>query len=90
MQDERGRREHLIAINGMVADRQLRMSWGYSEAVHRRETIERVAAQFADVLRELIAHCQNEDAEGHTPSDFPLAQLDQQTLDKLVTSFEAF
>ncbi len=90
VQDERGRREHLIAINGMVADRQLRMSWDYSEAVHRRETIERVAAQFADVLRELIAHCQNEDAEGHTPSDFPLAQLDQQTLDTLVTSFEAF
>jgi thioesterase domain-containing protein len=31
------------------------MSWGYSEAVHRRETIERVAEQFAAALRKLIA-----------------------------------
>ena len=90
VQDERGKREHLIAINGMVADGQLRMTWGYSEAVHRGETIERVAAEFADVLRELIEHCQSEDAGGHTPSDFPLAQLDQQSLDNLVGSFEAF
>ena len=90
VQDERGKREHLIAINGMVADGQLRMTWGYSEAVHRGETIERVAAEFADVLRELIEHCQSEDAGGHTPSDFPLAQLDQQSLDMLVGSFEAF
>jgi len=90
VQDERGKREHLIAINGMVADGQLRMTWGYSEAVHRGETIDRVATQFADVLRELIEHCQSEDAGGHTPSDFPLAQLDQDSLDMLVTSFEAF
>ncbi len=90
VQDDRGKREHLIAINGMVADGQLRMTWGYSEAVHRTETIERVAMQFADVLRELIEHCQSEDAGGHTPSDFPLAELDQESLDMLVGSFEAF
>jgi non-ribosomal peptide synthase protein (TIGR01720 family) len=90
VQDERAKREHLLAINGMVANGQLRMSWGYSEAVHRSETIEHVAEYFATALRELIVHCQSEEAGGHTPSDFPLASLDQESLDSLMTSLEAF
>jgi non-ribosomal peptide synthase protein (TIGR01720 family) len=90
VQDERAQREHLLAINGMVANGQLRMSWGYSEAVHRSETIEHVAEYFATALRELIVHCQSEEAGGHTPSDFPLASLDQESLDSLMTSLEAF
>jgi non-ribosomal peptide synthase protein (TIGR01720 family) len=58
--------------------------------VHRRETIERVAEQFAAALRKLIAHCQSEEAGGHTPSDFPLARLDQESLDTLMANYEAF
>jgi non-ribosomal peptide synthase protein (TIGR01720 family) len=75
------RRTHLLAISGMVANGQLQMSWSYSEGVHRRETIERVAEQFAAALKELIAHCLSEEAGGHTPSDFPLAKLEQKQLE---------
>jgi non-ribosomal peptide synthase protein (TIGR01720 family) len=64
------KRPHLIVINGMIGEGQLRMSWGYSEAVHRRETIERVAEQFAEVLRTLITKSQvtqhNETASNKT------------------------
>ena len=63
------------------------MKWNYSEAVHRRQTIERVVAQFAAELRALIAHCQSEGAGGHTPSDFPLAHIEQKQLDLIETKY---
>src|SRR5262249_7311695 len=50
VQDPREKRDHLLAISGMVIDGELRMKWNYSEAVHRRQTIERVVAQFAAEL----------------------------------------
>jgi len=57
------------------------VSWVYSEQLHRRETIERVAADYLKALRELIEHCQSDEAGGFTPSDFPLVQLKQEELD---------
>ena len=44
----------------------------------------RLADEFASALRELIARCSAPEAKGRTPSDFPLAKLDQQTLDRLL------
>ncbi|HET6977261.1 MAG TPA: amino acid adenylation domain-containing protein [Pyrinomonadaceae bacterium] len=82
-QSLRGARPHLIEINGSIIEGQLQMSWSYSENVHHRETIERVAGAFIDALRNLITHCESEEAGGFTPSDFPLARLDQRKLGKL-------
>ena len=36
----------------------LETSWGYSDEVHRRETVEHVAQCFADSLRRLVAYCE--------------------------------
>ena len=41
-----------------------------------------VAEAFLAALRELIEHCCAPEAGGVTPSDFPLAALDQATLDR--------
>jgi hypothetical protein len=41
-----------------------------------------------EALRELITHCQTPDAGGYTPSDFPLAQLDQDELDRAFEEVE--
>ena len=87
VQDPREKRDHLLAISGMVIDGELRMKWAYSEAVHRRETIERVVAQFAAELRALIEHCQSEGVGGHTPSDFPLVRIEQKQLETLETKY---
>ena len=81
----RGERSHLIEINGSIIEGQLQMSWTYSENVHHRATIERVAGAFVDALRNLITHCQSDAVGGFTPSDFPLARLDQRKLGKLRT-----
>jgi non-ribosomal peptide synthase protein (TIGR01720 family) len=78
-----GLRSHLLDVAGIVTGGRLHMRWTFSEAVHERATIEAVASGFMEVLRGIIAHCQSAGAGGHTPSDFPLARLDQQALNKL-------
>ena len=78
-----GERAHLIDVNGSVSGGRLHMAWTYSANRHERATIERVAGEFVAALRELVAHCREEGAGGVTPSDFPLAGLDQKTLDEL-------
>jgi len=40
--------------------------WMYSEAVHRRSTIEDLAQRFVEALRSIIAHCQSPEAGGFT------------------------
>ncbi|NJK57793.1 MAG: AMP-binding protein, partial [Pleurocapsa sp. SU_5_0] len=75
------RRSHLLEINGMVSQGQLQLEWSYSHELHERTTIETLAQNYIEALRALIAHCQSPDAGGFTPSDFPLAKLDQDELD---------
>jgi amino acid adenylation domain-containing protein/non-ribosomal peptide synthase protein (TIGR01720 family) len=84
----RGQRAHLLDINGFVVGGQLQLQWTYSTRVHRRATVERLAQGFLDALQALIAHCQSPEAGGFTPSDFPLARLNAQTLNKLSTLLE--
>ncbi|MCL4850895.1 MAG: amino acid adenylation domain-containing protein, partial [Bryobacteraceae bacterium] len=80
----RGRRRHLIEIVGSIASERLQLSWFYSENLHRRETIERLAEQFMEASRAIVAHCRTAEAGGFTPSDFARARVSQKDLDKLV------
>jgi amino acid adenylation domain-containing protein/non-ribosomal peptide synthase protein (TIGR01720 family) len=78
------RRAHLLDITAAVAGDQLHVTWSYSPNVHDRSTIEQLAEAYVDALRWWIHHCQSPEAGGCTPSDFPLAKLDQVTLDRLI------
>jgi amino acid adenylation domain-containing protein/non-ribosomal peptide synthase protein (TIGR01720 family) len=78
------RRQHVLAVSGIVAQGKLQMDWNYSQKLHRRETIQALAGRYLDCLRELIAHCLSSDAGGFTPSDFPLAKLTQEDLDRWI------
>ncbi len=80
---ERARRAHRLEVNGLVSGGRLRLTWSYSEALHVRDTIAALARGFESSLRALIAHCRG-GAWGLTPSDFPLARLDQAALDRVV------
>ncbi|NEP57978.1 MAG: non-ribosomal peptide synthetase, partial [Symploca sp. SIO2G7] len=81
----RGRRCHLLEINGLVSGGQLQLNWSYSQEVHRRSTIEALAESFVKRLQAIITHCQSSEARGFTPSDFSEAQLSQQELDQFLT-----
>ncbi len=80
----RGNRSHLLEISGSVLQDQLSMTWTYSENIHRRSTIELLAEDFLEALRSIIAHCRTDRTLSYTPSDFPLASLTQQALDRVV------
>lgn len=76
-------RRHLLEINAFVFSGRLHVEWTFSRTQHRRETIERLAAEFVERLRRLVEHCLSPDVGGFTPSDFPLARLDEAELNKL-------
>ncbi|HEV2705203.1 MAG TPA: condensation domain-containing protein, partial [Pyrinomonadaceae bacterium] len=80
----RALRRYLLEINAFVIKGQLTLYWTYSENLHRRETIERVAAGMMEELRAIIAHCRGLETAAYTPSDFPAAKLSQKDLDKLM------
>ncbi|WP_229900390.1 condensation domain-containing protein, partial [Streptomyces capoamus] len=82
--DRSAGRPHLLDVLGQVTDGRLEFTWSYSGAVHRRETVGRLAAELADELRAIVRHCAEPGAGGRTPSDFPLAPLDQAAVDRLV------
>ena len=56
-------------------------SWTYNPDA---ASIPVLAEKFTVALKEIIRHCQSAEAGGRTPSDFPLARLDQAALDKLI------
>ncbi|MCH5532433.1 amino acid adenylation domain-containing protein [Pseudomonas syringae pv. syringae] len=72
-----------ISINGQVYAGELRLSWTFSGAVFERETVQRLADEYAAELQQLIAHCTTEGVAGATPSDFPLARMSQLQLSSL-------
>ncbi|HEU0088339.1 MAG TPA: non-ribosomal peptide synthase/polyketide synthase [Pseudonocardiaceae bacterium] len=77
-------RPHLIDVVGGVEHKCLAFTWFYSDGVHDATTVLRLAEEMIQALREILEHCRRPDAGGRTPSDFPLARLDQSTLDRLV------
>ncbi len=95
-------RHYLLEVDAIVVASQLQINWKYSQNIHQTSTIENLAQNFVEVLRNLIAHChevtallssggsfpnprsQSLKAIAYTPSDFPLAKLDWQTLNRLV------
>jgi len=81
--DPRAPRDYLLEINCIVRDGRFHASLRYGSAVYQRATMEGLLEGFLSALRELIAHCRAEGAGGYTPSDFPLAALDQEALDRL-------
>ncbi|AWL35213.1 amino acid adenylation domain-containing protein [Streptomyces sp. SM17] len=76
-------RPYLLDVVGMVEDGTLGFTWIFSGEVFDRATVERVAGEHLAALRALLAHCQDPSSGGATPSDFPLARLDQAAVDRI-------
>jgi non-ribosomal peptide synthase protein (TIGR01720 family) len=79
------RRPYLLDVSGVVIQGKLQMNWSYSDQLHRRETIEKIAARYMDCVREMIQHCRSEEAGGFTPSDFPVAEMTQKELAQIAS-----
>ncbi|HEV7672583.1 MAG TPA: amino acid adenylation domain-containing protein [Thermoanaerobaculia bacterium] len=77
-------RTHALEITSLIVDGIFETRWRFSPDLHRTATIERWLERFTGALRKLISHCLAPDAGRFTPSDFPLARLDQRELDALL------
>ena len=77
-------RPYLLDITGVVQGGRLELGWTYPPAVYDETTVRDLAEQMCAALREIVAHCASPEAGGRTPSDFPLAKLTQEQLDRLV------
>ncbi|MFD7712521.1 amino acid adenylation domain-containing protein [Streptomyces sp. NPDC059786] len=82
--DRTAERPHLLDVLGRVTGERLEFTWSYSREVHRHETVARLADALAGELRRIVRHCAEPGAGGRTPSDFPLAALDQAAVNRLV------
>ncbi|MBN9344543.1 MAG: hypothetical protein J0H87_09315, partial [Holosporales bacterium] len=77
------RRPRILEINSQVMDGRLNVHIGYSTHLHSKETISSFSEKFIDTLKKIITHCCEEKHFGYTPSDFPLAKINQEQLDEV-------
>jgi len=77
------RRERLLDVDARIAGDCLEATWTFSRQQWSSGTVSRLAERFLHHLQVLVDGCCRGDAFGYTPSDFPLAGLDQTTLDRL-------
>jgi non-ribosomal peptide synthase protein (TIGR01720 family) len=82
--DLRGIRPYVFDILGFVEFGQFHVNWGFSENLHRRATVEQLAAHFSEVLRWLIADARSSAADDSTPTKYPAARLSQDDLAKFL------
>ncbi|HEX2081689.1 MAG TPA: condensation domain-containing protein, partial [Longimicrobium sp.] len=82
-------RGYLLELNGHIADAVLQFEFGYSRGMHAPGTIQAVAHRFHEVLRGFVAEAAVVRERASTPSDFPLANLTQAQLEKLLRRFSA-
>jgi non-ribosomal peptide synthase protein (TIGR01720 family) len=79
-----GQRSHLLEINCIIAEQQLRVHWTFSSAIHRAATIENLTQQFQSNLRSLLSLAQQKP----TPS-FSAANLSASDLQKLMAQLQS-
>ncbi|MFD7711537.1 amino acid adenylation domain-containing protein, partial [Streptomyces sp. NPDC059786] len=77
-------RPHALEVVGRLDGDALEFTWFHSAGLHRHETVAGLAARFADALAGLARHAARPGSAGRTPSDFPLAALDQAAVDRIV------
>ncbi|MEM8830872.1 MAG: amino acid adenylation domain-containing protein [Cyanobacteria bacterium P01_G01_bin.19] len=83
-QHSESQRNYLIEINSAIANNKLEINWVYSENYHYRSTIEKLANNYLQSLKDIIQHCLSPQATSYTPSDFSAAKVNQSQLDKLM------
>lgn len=76
-------RTYLLEINSSVVSGRFQVDWSFSTARHQQETIAHLAEGFLSILRSLI-QARTTATPCYTPADFPLAKLDQATLEQVI------
>lgn len=74
---------YVLEVNCWVRGGEIHINLAYSSALHDRATIERLAENYLAELRRLVAAQDQTDSTVYSPSDFPLANLEQGDLEQI-------
>ncbi len=72
-----------LTLNGQVYGGELQVDWQFSERQFAPADVQALAEAYGQALAALIGHCCSAGNGSLTPSDVPLAGLDQAALDRL-------
>jgi len=86
--DPRGTRQHVLEISASIVAGELLINWRYSRNLHRPATVQRLADDFLQLLRQLIVRCRQDAAQGKTAVDLSQADLSEQDLDALLDELD--
>ncbi|MCA1635787.1 MAG: amino acid adenylation domain-containing protein [Acidobacteria bacterium] len=78
-------RPYLLEVGGSISQGSLKTTLTFSRNLHRPETIEYLARTFMKRLRLLINASRSPVASRYPTTQFPLARLEQTTLDRIVS-----
>ncbi|WP_158839338.1 non-ribosomal peptide synthase/polyketide synthase [Saccharothrix deserti] len=78
-------RPYLLDITAAVSAGELVVDWEYSTEAHDEVAVWALADRMLDALRGIVAFCARPDAWGRTPSDFPLAKLTAEQVDRIAS-----
>lgn len=73
----------LIDIAAMIVNKNLNISFTYSNARFHEDTIQNFINSYAETLRLILDNCENKDFKEFTPSDFDAVDISQDDLDAL-------
>jgi len=79
---------HWLEINARVIGGQLEIIWSYARHIHDKATVVGLAENYLSALLKLIDYCLSPVVGGFTPSDFPVANLNQQELDEILAELD--
>lgn len=80
-------RQYPVDVQASVAQNVLRVRWTYGDDRHDGESVRRAAERLTAILRELASAATGLETRYH-PEDFPLANVDQQQLDALLSRLQ--
>ena len=83
------KRSHRFNVNAYILHEHLHVDWVYSTEHYQADTVQNLADAYVRFLEAIIDHCVNAEAGGYTPSDFPLADLNEDKLGKLADVIDA-
>ncbi|MEM7555731.1 MAG: amino acid adenylation domain-containing protein [Cyanobacteria bacterium P01_A01_bin.84] len=83
-QDPNSQKAYLLEINGAIIEDKLKFTWTYSNHDYHKSAIDNLGEKYLEYLIKLIKHCQSPETGGYTPSDFSLAEIEQEQLDNIL------
>lgn len=79
-----GLRRHLFEVSCIVRQGLFSIRWAFSKNLHRQETVRRLVERYAQILRNLVDESRQMPDQPPQASDFPMANLTQEELDRLL------